>query len=44
MRYVVRALGWATKILWILIIVFSVTAVYSALNVRMGFGEFQVFL
>ena len=44
MRYAVRALGWATKILWILIIVFSVTAVYSALNVRMGFGDSQVFL
>ncbi len=44
MRYAVRALDWATKLLWILLIVFSVTAVYSALNVRMGFGEFQVFL
>lgn len=44
MRYAVRALGWTIKILWILIIVFSVTAVYSALNVRMGFGEPQVFL
>ncbi len=43
MRYAVRALGWATKILWILIIVFSVTSVYSAMNLRMGFGEPQVF-
>lgn len=44
MRYAVRALGWATKILWISIIVFSATSVYSALNVRIGFGESQVFL
>lgn len=42
MRYAVRALGWATKILWILIIVFSATSVYSAINVRMNFGEPQV--
>jgi len=44
MRYAVRALGWATKILWIFIIVFAGTSVYSAMNVRMGFGEPQVFL
>jgi hypothetical protein len=44
MRYTVRALGWATKILWILIIAFSATSVYSALNVKIGFGEFQVFV
>jgi len=42
MRYAVRALGWATKILWILIIVFSVTSVYSAISIRMNFGEPQV--
>lgn len=44
MRYAVRSLGWATKILWILIIVFSVTAVYSVMNVQISFGESQVFL
>ena len=44
MRYAVRALGWATKIFWIFIIVFSATSVYSAMNVRMGFGEPQIFL
>jgi len=44
MRYAVRALGWATKILWILIIVFAGTSVYSAINVRMSFGEPQLFL
>lgn len=42
MRYAVRALGWATKILWILIIAFSATSVYSAINVRISFGELQV--
>ena len=44
MRYAVRALGWATKILWIFIIVFATTSVYSAMNVKMGFGEPQLFL
>jgi len=44
MRYAVRALGWATKILWILILVFSVTSVYSAMNVKIRFGEPHVFL
>ena len=43
MRYAVRALGWATKILWILIIVFSATAVYSAMNIRMSFGQPQAY-
>jgi len=42
MRYAVRALGWATKIFWIFIIVFSATSVYSAMNVRMSFGEPQL--
>jgi len=44
MRYAVRALGWATIIFWIFIILFSATAVYSAMNVRMGFGEPQMVL
>jgi hypothetical protein len=43
MRYVVRALGWATKIIWILMIFFAATSVYSALKVRMGFGQPQAF-
>jgi len=43
MRYAVRALGWATKILWILIVVFAASVVYSASNVRMGFGQPQIF-
>jgi hypothetical protein len=44
MRYVVRALGWATKILWIFLVAFSVTSVYSAMNVKIGFGEPKIFL
>ena len=43
MRYAARALGWATKILWILIIVFSATAVYSVMNIRMSLGQPQIF-
>jgi len=43
MRYVVRALGWATKIVWILMIFFAATSVYSALNVKMSFGQPQIF-
>jgi hypothetical protein len=43
MRQVVRALGWATSILWIGIILFSVTALYSVMNVDIGFGEAQIF-
>jgi len=41
MRQALRALGWATKILWILIIFFAATVIYSALNFRMDFGEPQ---
>lgn len=44
MRYAVRALGWVTKILWILIIAFSATAVYSAMGLRMSFGEPRAYL
>lgn len=43
MKHAVRALGWATKILWVLIIVFTGTAIYSALNLKMNLGEPQVF-
>ncbi len=44
MRYAVEALGWAAKILWIFLIVFSVTSVYSAMNIKMGFGEPKISL
>jgi hypothetical protein len=41
MRQAVRAIGWATYILWLVIIVFTTTAVYSAFLVGEGvaFGE-----
>lgn len=43
MKPAVRALGLAIIILWILIIVFSVTVVYSVMNLNIDFGEPQVF-
>lgn len=43
MKPILRALGVATTILWISIIVFSVTALQSVLNLDMGFGETQIF-
>lgn len=39
MKYAIRALGWTTTILWILIILFSGTVVYSAMQIRMNFEE-----
>lgn len=42
MKNAARALGWATKALWILLIVFSITSLYSALSLGIGFGEPQV--
>lgn len=42
MRQAIRALGWTVNIFWILIIAFSVTAVYSAMNLGIGFGEAQM--
>ncbi len=38
MRYAIRALGWATIALWILIISFSATVVYSAMQIGLNFG------
>jgi len=43
MKQVIRALGWATSTLWIFIIVFSVTALYSVSNIDIGLGEAQIF-
>lgn len=43
MRNAVRALGWAINIFWIVIVAFTGTAIYSALNLRMSFGQPQVF-
>ncbi|MFQ6086625.1 MAG: hypothetical protein ACE5OV_01250 [Candidatus Bathyarchaeia archaeon] len=39
MKHAIRALGWATTILWILVILFSGTIVYSAMQIRMNFEE-----
>lgn len=39
MKYAIRALGWATAALWILVILFSGTVVYSAMQIGMNFGE-----
>jgi len=43
MKPAIRALGIATIIIWILLIVFSVTALYSVMNLGIGFGEPQFF-
>lgn len=39
MKQAIKALSLATKILWTIVIIFSVTAAYSAANLRMSFGE-----
>ena len=39
MRNAVRALGWATRALWVLLIAFSITSLYSVLTLRIAFGE-----
>lgn len=39
MKHAIQALGWATTILWILVILFSGTVVYSALQMKMNFEE-----
>ncbi len=43
MKPAVRALGIATTTIWILLIVFSVTALYSVMNLGIDFGEVQFF-
>jgi hypothetical protein len=43
MKQAIRALGWATTTLWILVILFSGTVVYSAMQIGMDFqGEPQI--
>jgi len=42
MKNAVRALGWATRALWVLLMVFSATSLYSAVTLGIGFGEPQV--
>ncbi len=43
MKQAIRALAIATLILWILIIAFAITAVYSVMNLGIDFGETQFF-
>lgn len=39
MRQTVTALAWATAILWIILLLFTITAVYSAFQIRPRLGE-----
>lgn len=39
MKQTIRSLGWATTILWIILLLFTITAVYSAFQIRPSFGE-----
>jgi len=39
MKQAIRALGWAVSILWIILLLFTVTVVYSAFQIRPSFGE-----
>ncbi len=39
MKQAVRALGWATSIFWIMLLLFTITAVYSAFQISPGFGD-----
>jgi len=39
MKQAVRALGWAVGMLWIMLLLFTVSAVYSALQIRPSLGE-----
>ena len=41
MKHTIRALGWLIYVLWLVIIVFTATALYSALQLRVDFGEPQ---
>jgi len=44
MKQAIRALGIATKILWIIVLVFAITGVYSAVNMRTGLGKTEISL
>lgn len=41
MHQAIRALGWATKLLWIILIVIVITIAYSATQISIAFGETQ---
>ena len=42
MKYALRALRWATIILWILLVFLVITLVYSAFNIGINIGESQL--
>jgi hypothetical protein len=39
MQMAIRALGWATKLLWIIVLAIIITIAYSATQVSIAFGE-----
>lgn len=39
MQMAIRALGWATKLLWIILIAIVITIAYSATQINIAFGE-----
>jgi hypothetical protein len=39
MQMAIRALGWATKLLWIIILAIIITIAYSATQISIAFGE-----
>lgn len=41
MQQAIRALGWATKLLWIILIAIILTIAYSATQINIAFGESQ---
>lgn len=41
MKYTIRALGWLIYVLWLVIIVFTATALYSVFQLQVEFGEPQ---
>lgn len=42
MKQVIRALGWANAIFWIILLLFTISVVYSAVQIQPRFGEPQV--
>jgi len=42
MRQAIRAVGWATNIFWIILLSFTVTAVYSAFQLSPEFGKHYI--
>ena len=44
MKYTLRALRWATIILWILLVFLIITLVYSSFNIGIDVGEPQLLI